>query len=375
MNNRGRGRIFERKASSYFWVSYYSHGKEQREVARHIRTGEKIEANEKGRHEAERFLKHRLGELAAEAHGGPSFVGPQQERVTVNDLLDSLERDLKLRDKWGIKVASNVKPVRDHFGSWRAVDVTSDVLGEYIESQRQQGYRNATLNRWMQLLGQAFKVGLRNKMISQVPFVPRLSEIGNARQGFFETADFEAVIANLPEYLRDFAKFAFHTGWRRGSIQSLRWADVGDGVVYLRAENSKTRKSDTMPLDEGELKSIIDRRRAAAILQDENGSTRFAEFVFHRDGQQIGDFRKAWATACRKANVHRLFHDLRRTAARNMLAAGTPQAVAMTITGHRTDAMFRRYAIVDETQKKEALAQTQQYLANTAAKGKVVAFK
>jgi hypothetical protein len=55
-----------------------------------------------------------------------------------------------------------------------------------------------------------------------------------------------------------------------------------------------------------------------------------------------------------------------------MIAAGVPQAVAMKITGHRTDSMFRRYAIVDEQQKREALAKTQQYLAAAPARKVVV---
>jgi integrase len=398
MNTRGQGRILERKGTSFFWIAYYVHGKEEREVARHVRTGDKIEANEKGRHEAERFLKRRLGEIAAEQHGGRAFVGPQQERVTVNELLDGLERDYKLRDKWSAKVASNVKPLREHFGTWRAADVTSNAIGAYIEGQREQDYSNATVNRRTQLLGQAFKVAIRNKQLSLAPFIPRLSEVGNERQGFFETADFEAIGAKLPEYLRDFCGFGFLTGWRKGSIESLRWADVGEDVIYLRAENSKTRKPETMPL-EGELRGIIERRRSAAILKDENGGSRFAEYVFHRKGQPVGDFRKAWANAsvaaglgkmvcpkCQsestsancedcKVPTHysgKIFHDFRRTASRNMLAAGVPQAVAMKITGHRTDSMFRRYAIVNEDQKREALAKTQEYLVTSGGR-KVVA--
>ena len=63
--------------------------------------------------------------------------------------------------------------------------------------------------------------------------------------------------------------------------------------------------------------------------------------------------------------THRIFHDLRRTAARNMVSAGVAPQVAMRITGHRTDAMFRRYAIVDENQKRQALARTQNYLQRT----------
>jgi len=46
----------------------------------------------------------------------------------------------------------------------------------------------------------------------------------------------------------------------------------------------------------------------------------------------------------------------------------------MKITGHRTDSMFRRYASVNEEQKREALAKTQAYLA-TAAEKKVIALR
>jgi hypothetical protein len=56
-----------------------------------------------------------------------------------------------------------------------------------------------------------------------------------------------------------------------------------------------------------------------------------------------------------------------------MISVGVPKAVAMKITGHKTDSMFRRYAIVKVEQKRQALAKTQQYLAASAEKHKVVA--
>ena len=71
----------------------------------------------------------------------------------------------------------------------------------------------------------------------------------------------------------------------------------------------------------------------------------------------------AWKQACKEAGVSGLLvHDLRRCAARNLSRAGVPREVAMKITGHRTESMYRRYRIVDERDIKEATDRMQAHL-------------
>src|SRR5215469_6156880 len=185
---RGDGRLYQRKGSPFYWCEYWLRGKCYRESTQ-----------ETSEQKARKFLPNKLKEIGADQIGAKTFISTKQERVTINDLLDSLETDFKLRGKWSRGNKSNVKSVRDHSGSWRAVDVTTDAVSSFIEDHREQGYTIATCNRRTQLLGQAYKLAVRTKKLNSAPFVPRLSEVGNERQGFFETEHLEAVITHLPD--------------------------------------------------------------------------------------------------------------------------------------------------------------------------------
>ena len=90
---------------------------------------------------------------------------------------------------------------------------------------------------------------------------------------------------------------------------------------------------------------------------------RTSEFLFARGTEPIRDFRMSWNLACQAAGVPGLlFHDLRRTAVRNLRQAGVAESVIMRITGHRTRGVFDRYNITDQTHTQEAGKLAEQYL-------------
>ena len=193
----------------------------------------------------------------------------------------------------------------------------------------------------------------------------------NARQGFFERADFESVLPRLTRRgkpdtdLQDYASWCFYTGMRAGETKSLTWADfdVESQTIRLHAKDSKNRHGRAIPLM-ADLLTIVERRVKARRLD--------CQYIFHRNGKHMGEFRKVWRRACEEAGVSgKLFHDFRRSAVRNMVRAGVNPDIARQISGHRTPAIFSRYNIIDEADLRRAIEQTSGYLASLPLKSKV----
>ena len=283
---RGKGRVFQR--GRRWWIAYWG-------FRPNGDTGEVQESAGETEEEARDLLSRRLREVANHRDGIRRFRGPHQERMTVADLLDSLIADYRQRQIKSLRQAvgtdgkrGHLQPTRAHFGAMRALVVNTDRVRHYIEQRRKVGLSNAKINRETELLGRAFKLAIEDGKLTYCPKIPALSEI-NARQGFFEKEEFEAVARHLPTPLDDLARFAYGTGWRRSELVGLRWENVDRTAREVRIPTSKSGEPRSIPLDET-LWPIIERRWAAREYEWRPGESALSEYVFHRQGKPLGNF-------------------------------------------------------------------------------------
>src|ERR1019366_2223941 len=220
---------------------------------------------------------------------------------------------------------ARVEHLREFLGGWPVEAITADAVRRYQLHRRKQRAEAATINRETSALSRMFQLAIRRGLLERMPLFPNRLEENPPREGFFEH----------DEYLKG-------------------------GVIRLPARRSKTRTGRMLPISVP-LRQVLDRRKRARCP----GNHR----VFRRDGVPVRVWRYALRDACRKAKVpHRLLHDCRRTAARNLIRAGVPERIAMLLTGHKTRAVFDRYNIVNEQELLTAGQRLAAYLADEQPK-------
>ncbi len=335
------GSIYRR--GKVWWLKYYQNGRAVRESS-----GSEKETV------ARRVLRDREGDVVK---GIP--IIPKAGRVTFDEAAGDLDRDYSTNNKRSlVTVRRHVqRHLRPYFKNRRMVEIRTDAIRTYISQRQTEGASNATINRELAALKRMFTLAIQAGKLHSKPHIPMLRE-DNVRTGFFEHAQFSAVRAHLPVALQPVATFAYYTGWRvQSEVLPLQWhqVDLKAGVVRLEPGTTKNREGRIFPLGMlDDLRCSIESQRASTeALQRSRGE--IVASVFHRDGQPIRNFRKAWKAACKAAGCPgRIPHDFRRTAVRNLVRAGVPEKTAMQLTGHKTRAVFDRYDIVDESDLRVA---------------------
>ncbi len=352
-----------RQRGSVWWIRYYRDGQRFDESSH----SEKYT-------DASRLLEKRRAEIHLGTHIDQARAG----RRLIGELLDDLLLDYRANEKgyvWAETIVrKHLKPV---FGSMRAGSFAKSsvsTIQRYVVARQATSAANATINRELAVLHRAMVLAKECGKIPLVPSFPKPLRENNVRKGFFEHEEFVALRAALPEYLRPVATFAYWTGCRRGEILALRWSQVDliERIVRLEPGETKNDEPRIIPFI-GEISETLAMQRSIRDAQ-----YRQCPWVFFKDGERIGTFRKSWDSACKTVGLWdaeteeptRLFHDFRRTGVRNLVRAGVPERVAMMISGHKTRSVFDRYNVVSESDLHEAAKRVDRYILEKTSRTK-----
>ena len=330
-----------------YWIKYYRHGKQFAESSH----SDKKEI-------AIRMLHLREAEIFQGKMPGICF-----DKVSFEELVEDLLADYKINGKRSLDRAKlAVVHLERVFKGMKVAYIDTARITRYIEMRQEGGAANATINRELSLLKRMFSLGAKctPPKVSGIPVISVLKE-HNVRKGFFEHSEFLALREALPEYLKGFTTFGYKTGWRHSEIATLTWrqVDLERGIVTLNPGETKNQEGRTVYIDP-ELKTILQQNWNQ---RGRGGKALPWVFLNEQGTDRVKRFDKSWNSACKEAEIGaKLFHDLRRTAVRNMVRAGIPERVAMMISGHKTRSVFDRYNITSENDLKMAAEKQDAYL-------------
>jgi integrase len=365
---KGNGCVFKRPDSAVFWLKYSKDGKPYRESSGFT-----------DRQKAEKRLKVRLSEITA-----GTFIGPQSEKIRVSELAEDFLREYRINERKSIDDATarwnlHLEPF---FGAKKAIDVSSDLISRYVDQRQQEGAKNATINREVAALKRMFRLGQQSTpaKVLRMPHFPHLRE-NNVRKGFLEDAQYRKLVEGTELWFRTIVECGRTYGWRISELLGMKVKQIDLMQRVIRLDPGTTKNSDGREVFMTEALYLL----LGACVEGKGAE----DAVFARpNGIPVRTLRDAWEKACTLAGVGQfvcvdcatpvqagapcqkcsgkrtrytglIFHDLRRTAARNLRRAGISETVIMKIGGWRTRSVFERYAIVSRGDIVEAMRKLQ----------------
>lgn len=331
------------------------------------------------------------------------YKGKHIEEVTFDDLAGLLLEDYRANNRKSTSsMEDRLVRMKKFFGSMKAIHIPSQINRFKAECQEKK-LENAYINRYLAALRRMFKLGFRHepKLVASVPYIQMLVE-NNVRQGYIEHDLYLKLKSRLPDYLQIAFLISYISGIRKEEGLSLGLDQFNkiSGYIRLKAPDTKNAQQRGFSLVAEYYQEVLE------WVQKTEAEYPKCKYLVHRNGERISDFRAAWDTAlkecgfaikykCRdcktiteltkdvkredlicsnpKCQGHRLrrddqvWHDLRRSAARNMRNAGIEKDDIMYIAGWLTDSMFTRYNITNEEDQKAASYKVQDYLTKKEA--------
>jgi integrase len=193
-----------------------------------------------------------------------------------------------------------------------------------LMEKMQEGRAGATINRYKAFLRSLCRAAkLEWEWVVPIPYFKFAKEY--PRTYHLTEAEFESVLRNLPDKLKDVVAFAVETGLRKSNILQLdrRIVNVEESTCTFRGQQMKSGKPLTLPLS----------TKAMWLLRKNNYQFRFS-------AQHYRIYKDVLA---KLGLSHITFHDLRHTFVYFKLQQGVPLEYISALLGHSTIQMTERY--------------------------------
>ena len=355
---RGTGGLIKIAGCRYYYAQFYKDG-------RQIRVSTKTDVKQ----EAQAVLRN----LMTDQSRGTLVTGDikkirygELRQALIQNYIERGNKSLQVLTNgeetiWGLKdldeffgykpaePAENGKPGKSVNLGVPIARITTDAARTFAQKRLRDGVGNATINRSLASLRRMLRIAQEDGKIQMAPKIRMLKE-PPARKGFLQREDFDKLLAALPDTLKPLVTFLYFDGVRCGEALAIQWnqVDLQAGLIRLEDEQTKTGEARIVPLPDVLIKML-------EVIEPKEGT------VF--DGTNL---RKEWCRACDAVGLGKLdpktfryqglvLHDLRRAACSNLIKAGVPEKVAMTISGHKTRAVFDRYHIVQTEDVRNAM--------------------
>lgn len=345
---RGTGSLHRPGGSKVWWIRYYVDGRRIEESS-----GTRI------KQEAVLFLQRRIGEAERGEQPAADLKKITYEQIRQDALDEYSIQSSNARLKNGAPNWGSIGALDKFFAGKTAASIKRHTIVKFIASRKKAGASGGSINRSLALLRRMLTIAVENEKLQKLPTFPDKETEGPPRRGFIDHEQFSQLYAVLPDKLRTLVLLLYWSGIRVGEAQAIQWSqvDLRNKEIILEAQQAKTGVVRIIPLPDQLIK----------LLKAEPNKT---GPTFYQ-----GEFRRSWASACQKAGLGTrtkekgrghfpkykgiLVHDLRRSAIRNLRNSGVAQSTIMAISGHKTDHVFRRYAINSREDIHRAMRQVQ----------------
>jgi integrase len=340
--------------------------------------------------EAKKHLAERETEVNRNEYRGNEF-----DEVKFDKLASLLIKDYEVNEKKSLEhTRLRLERLRKYFGGHKVIHIP-EMVPQFIIDSRAKGWTNAYINRFISMLHRMYTLGYDNqpRLVAEIPRIKKLEE-NNVRKGFIDHEFYLKFKPLLPDYLQLALMISYSSTLRRGEVFTLRISQFNKISGYVLLEETKN----------GEQRGFFLRgQNYMDVLQwVETTERKFPEckYIVNNQGNQVKDFRASWETALKRLGVNvrykckgcgnhehlptgltvadlrcskcegtifrkdseKVFHDIRRSSAKNMKNAQVPEEDIKQIGGWKTGSMFTRYNITGEEEQKNAADKTAEYL-------------